>query len=400
MAKIKAVRTRQRGKTFSYIFEAGRNENGKRIVIEKGGFKTRTEAYENGVEAFIRFKHGNISITSEKATFKSFADQWLENIAKVNVRPSTYALYARTLSMRIYPHIGSMQITKITPAICDRFIRQLTAAGLARNTILSAKRITHQIFSYAVYPAQLIIANPIEHIKIPVNAPREVVKRTVISPSLYEQILKAEPMGKVSHIPIIILYHTGMRIGEVMGLSWQDIDFKNKTIRIRRQYGYIPKIGYMLTPLKTASSNRNIIVDDELLMELSHWRKMQRDNADNLGSSYCVIDELPSHALEISSRCLNPHPANQFDMVCTRENGMPINRSTVMAALKKFGVNAHSFRHTHATLLIENNASPKGVAARLGHKNVDLTENLYTHYTEKMAQDTLAAFSKLMQTNT
>ena len=61
MAKIKAVRTRQRGKTFSYAFEAGHDEYGKRIVIEKGDFATRAEA-------FVDFKHGNISITSEKIT--------------------------------------------------------------------------------------------------------------------------------------------------------------------------------------------------------------------------------------------------------------------------------------------------------------------------------------------
>ena len=99
------VRTRKRGKTYSYIFEAGQ-QDGKRKVVEKGGFPTKKEAYEAGVAAFTDWKHGNIGVTSEKVLVKNFANLWLENVAKLNVRESTYYVYGRIISQNIIPLLG------------------------------------------------------------------------------------------------------------------------------------------------------------------------------------------------------------------------------------------------------------------------------------------------------
>ena len=77
------VRVRKRGKTFSYIFEAGKID-GKRKVIEKGGFQTKSEAYKAGVEAYNDFIHGNIGITSESISLKDFMSTWLENVVALN----------------------------------------------------------------------------------------------------------------------------------------------------------------------------------------------------------------------------------------------------------------------------------------------------------------------------
>ena len=72
MAKMATVRTRKRGKTYSYIFEAGKKADGKRKVVEKGGFATRKLAYDAGVAAYTDWKHGNIGIVSENITLKDF----------------------------------------------------------------------------------------------------------------------------------------------------------------------------------------------------------------------------------------------------------------------------------------------------------------------------------------
>ena len=89
MAKTKKVRTRKRGKTWSYIFEA-EQVNGKRKVLEKGGFATESAAYNDGVEAYIDFMHGNIGITSESITLKDFMTNWLENVVAVNVKANFF----------------------------------------------------------------------------------------------------------------------------------------------------------------------------------------------------------------------------------------------------------------------------------------------------------------------
>lgn len=81
-------------------------------------------------------------------------------------------------------------------------------------------------------------------------------------------------------------------------------------------------------------------------------------------------------------------------LVCTQSSGKAVSRSTFTYAMEKIGINAHSLRHTHATLCAENGAPAKGLAGRLGHKNTSITENLYTHETEAMQGAALNAFEK------
>lgn len=398
MPKLSKVRVRKRGQTFSYIFEAGKKEDGKRKVVEKGGFLTRKDAYEAGAVAFADWKHGNIGITSDRILVKDFFAQWLENVAKINVRQSTYDLYSRTINQRILPYLGSTDIQKITPALLDGFMRSLVKKGLARNTILSTWRILHQALDYAVYPAELIQSNASNYIKVPKSAPRDLVKRTIISPQKYSELMSLYPFGSPLHVPIALLYHTGMRIGEVLGVCWEDVDFRQNVIHVRRQYVYLSKIGNALLPPKTPSSTRDVVIDDELVSILRKWKRQQREWELSDGGAYCVIDEQENHVLRVFSKELAPSVNRQM-MLCTNRHGRPVCRATVMQHLQSAGLNAHSFRHSHATILVEAGASLKGVAGRLGHKRIETTEEIYTHNTKKMQEDVASIFAKTMQTN-
>ena len=94
-----------------------------------------------------------------------------------------------------------------------------------------------------------------------------------------------------------------------------------------------------------------------------------------------------------------PKPKGEkVSLICTRDNGKIVLKEILTRALVKEGLNAHSFRHTHATLLIENGATPKEVSSRLGHANVFITQNLYTHATDKMNEKAADIFTKIMQT--
>ena len=82
--------------------------------------------------------------------------------------------------------------------------------------------------------------------------------------------------------------------------------------------------------------------------------------------------------------------------MCIKENGTPIPGDSFKKMLQKHGLNAHSFRHTHATQLVEAGAKPVDVAARLGHKDATITQNLYTHDTEEMQQETARIFGEIV----
>lgn len=393
------VRTRKRGKTFSYIFEAGKKADGRRNVVEKGGFATKDAAYKAGVAAYNDYLHGNIGITSERVTLKDFMTAWLDNVVAANIKLTTMQKYQSHCKNQVLPYLGEVKVQDLTPAMIDEWMRKLLRAELAKSTLSSIHALLHAALDYAVYPAQLISSNPAAYIKVPKNAPRNVVKRTIITSEQFNALLEKYPFGSPMYMPLLLLYHTGMRLGEVLGLSWSDIDFGAKRINLRRQIVYVNKRGYFLTSPKTESSKRYIIVDNFLLGELKRWQARQAENETSHSDSYvCVYREADGHIERKSKSLPVPDGAEKVSLVCTRDDGKLVLKELVVKILQSEGLNAHSFRHTHATQLIENGAAPKGVAGRLGHANAVITQNLYTHNTAKLQEETAEIFAQNLQT--
>ncbi len=391
------VRTRKRGKTWSYIFEAGKVD-GRRKVVERGGYSTKDAAYKAGVAAFNDFMHGNIGITSLAVTLKDFMTAWLENVVALNVKPTSMQAYRSYLHNHIAPRLGEVKVQSLTPAMLDKWVRDLQKAGLSYNTISALHAFINNALNYAVYPSELISSNPAAYIKVPKNAPRNVVKRTIITPERFAALLEKYPFGTPYYIPLLLLYHTGMRLSEVLGLCWLDVDFKSRRINLCRQARYLSKQGYFFTTLKTESSKRYIIVDDYLLGELKRWQARQTENEKQLGDSYVYVYREDNGHMERRSKGLPAPDAEKVSLVCTREDGRIILRETFTDVLHNEKLNAHSFRHTHATILIENGVSAKAVAGRLGHANTQITQNLYTHNTLKLQEEAAAIFTENLQT--
>ena len=390
------VRIRKRSKTYSYIFEAGQVD-GKRKVVEKGGFPTKDAAYKAGVAAYNDFLHGNIGITSERVTVKDFITSWLQNVVAANVKPTTMRSYVSFFNNHVAPPLGNVKVQELTPALLDKWIRSLHRAGLSHGTLSDIHGFLHHALDYAVYPAQLIQANPLDYIKIPKKAPRNITKRTIITPAQFNALLVRYPFGAPFHIPLVLLYHTGMRISEVFGLMWRDIDFESKTITLNQQLTYIGRRGYFLTTLKTESSYRFIIMDETLAVTLIRWREQQAAFEQALGDTYVYVYREDDGHLVSQSKAF-PCALERTDLVCTYYNGRLCKGKALTKALTREGLNSHSFRHTHATRLIEGGASPKAVAGRLGHANIAITQNLYTHNTVKMQAEAVSIFEDFLQT--
>ncbi len=228
--------------------------------------------------------------------------------------------------------------------------------------------------------------------------PKNIIKRQIISLKKFKSLLEKYPFGTVFHIPLLLLYYTGMRLSEVLGLSWSDIDFPAKQIKLRRQLIYLKRRGYYFTTLKNESSKRDILISDYLLETLRRWREQQLANEKTFGDNYVYeYDAGDGHVVFQSKRF--PAEAGAVPLICVQTNGRLVYHSVFIRGLAREGVNAHLFRHTHATQLIESGAQAKGVAARLGHSNVLITQNLYVHNTLKLQAETLAIFDKNLQTN-
>ncbi|MBR1645974.1 MAG: hypothetical protein IJ685_04260 [Selenomonadaceae bacterium] len=128
-----------------------------------------------------------------------------------------------------------------------------------------------------------------------------------------------------------------MRIGEVLGLLWSDINFAEKQIRVRQQLLYLPRQGIFLSTLKTKSSNRDIFIDDFLLNELKCWQLQQIENENSFGNSYVYVYRESNEHLERRSKSLPVPDGEKVSPVCTRNNGRIVLHNSVEISLKKEG---------------------------------------------------------------
>lgn len=394
------IRIRKRGKTFSFSFDAGKHPaTGKRRTIERGGFSTEQEAFDAGAAAYAAWKTGDIGIASERVPLGEYLAAWLENVAKRKIKPSSYASYAITIRSHIAPYIGGIVLQELRPRHVDSWLMQLAGKGLARGTIALARAVLSTALKHAVYPAELIRSNPCAGMAIPRNAPAKVVRRSIITKEQFRELLSLHPEGSKYYMPLMLLYHTGARIGEVFGLTWESVDLEKGTLTIERQIAERQAGGYAFATPKTATSTRTLFIDGRLIAALRRWKALQAERELAMGKAYQVIYERAGGTLYIVPKMEKPpEGAILRPLICTDRYGLPVTYRGISTMLNRRGINAHSFRHTHATQLIEAGAKPVDVAARLGHKDATITQNLYTHDTEEMQKETVAIFSRIVGT--
>ena len=380
------IRTRKRGNTYSYSFEAGKNMLGNRKVVEKGGFKTEKEAMTAGMEAYISWSHGNIRITSEKITLADFIEEYL-SARGPEFSEQTLISYASTAKCHITPIIGDILVQEITPLMISKWIRKLAEKGLSRATLAHAKGLLHAIFQYAIFPAQLISSNPVAIIKIPRSAPNKVKPHTAYTIEEFNDILlKMEPFTSI-YTAALIQFCCGLRLGEAVGLTWDRIDLDGKTLRVDRQ---ITGQALKLHKPKTESSIRTVLIPARLLSYLKQLKLKQKENRLRLGCRYLTTYIGDDGVVTYNA-------GDNASFVLVNEKGRITSNNLLMQKYKSFNVLSHSLRHSHATLLVEGGADFADVAERLGHSNISTTMNIYTHNTEGQKEKTVRILDGMLE---
>ena len=381
------IRIRKRGKTFSYSFDIAKKP---RRMIEKGGFPTKEAAYDAGTVAYADWKSGNIGLISRKVKIKDFLAAWLENISRPSIKRSTYLCYRHRIDKLIVPYLGDKILQELRPRDVDTWLREIATLGMARSTLGDAKMLLAMALKYAVYPAELIRTNPAIGFTVPKTIQKKVIRRTVVTPEQFAAIPKNH-----RYYPVIkLLYHTGLRISEALGLTWDDINLTTGEIHISRQR---VQHGYFESP-KTATSARVFYADAILLAYLKAFKASQAEDEMRLGETYQLAYEDTQHGRTCVTLPKKMRPMEGLErrpLVCIRSDGTTYKHSGVATALAKLGLNSHSFRHTHATRLIEAGAKAVDVAARLGHADASITQNIYTHDTTEMQQETARIFEAI-----
>lgn len=358
----------------------GFDTNGKRKYYSKTVQCSSKSAAEKELAKFIASIEGGCTYSASKKTLNDFSKQWLETYGKNNLSPTTYQGYQEKIRMHILPYLGSKRIDKIKPLDIDNLynllLEKLTNRKdefgnfktLSPTTVHRIHEILSKMFNDATR-WDLIPYNPCTKVVQPkYRKVKMCCYDEETSKRLINCLLDKAPTKYKCFAILGIL--TGFRRGEIVGLHWDDIDFKNKTITVKRSAYYLSGNGTKEKSPKSENSNRTIAVPSICFDLLKQWRAEQAQMRLALGSKWLGAKN-----------------------VFTTDNGKIINPSTGPKWFASFleknnfhHIRFHDLRHTFATLLVGNNVDIKTVSSTLGHAQASTTMNYYVHSLESASK--------------
>ena len=285
---------------------------------------------------------------------------FLEERAGTDLRPKTLVNYESLFRKDLLPVCGEIPLGKVDRAVLQKVIQRMIGRGLDPVTIEGGHGRISGLFRWAV-TAGYLPETPVKRLSLPICPSRSSGK--MLSASDAVKIL-AVLEGKEAWLPTFLALHTGMRPGEVLGLSWDDVDLTASVLSVRHTMGRGSE-GLRLGPPKTRISERTVAVSEDVVAVL---RDVERSKPEVFGY------RRRSALLEA------------FHQVCAREDGSVLNdnawRKGFNTGLERAGlphIRLHDLRHTHASLLLLDRMPMHVVSKRLGHSKIQTTIDLYGH---------------------
>lgn len=339
----------------------------KKKYTTKRGFKTQKEAKLALSRLELEIETNGVSDKFSSVTFKEVYDLWIEHY-KSDVKKSTLSRTELLFNKHILPKFGNLPIKEITVAYCQKVVTQWSKEGTSNQYPLFVNYIS-KVFKMAIN-LEIVDNNPVTNIIIPKNKSAEKkVKIKYYTKDELQLFLNTINEEKNDFFRIRdyatfrLLAFSGCRIGEVLALNWSDLDFENRELNISKTVTKAEDY-YVSEKPKTMSSNRRIILDEKTISSLKEWKLLQMKYLFKLGfnkpSFIFTNDE--------NNFTINQAVTERFKIYSERA-GLP-------------NIGLHGFRHTHASLLFEADASMKEVQERLGHANIKTTMDTYTHMTK------------------
>ncbi len=413
----------KRGNTYFITVSNGRRPDGRQIR-ETATFvpdPSKTEKKnQKALEKFVyefedRVKSGKY-LKGEKITYQEYWKIWMEEYVRKQLSPTTYERNDTAFQKTLSPAIGHLKLTEITPLHLQRLYREMSEKGYEKNgkhknySNNTIKRI-HQIVSSSLSTAvqwQLIETNPCTRIKPPkVEKSSKVKCFTLEQTETFFQYLEepytvahggrrkkdGQPGNKhvdVKTVPLkykVLFYVTlfaGFRRGELIALTWEDVDYDNHTIDISKAAART-KQGVIIKEPKSNTSNRLVTLPVQVMDMMKQWQTEQDAYRRSVGSYW-----------------------QDGDYVFTQDNGEKLDVSTPNKVFKKIirrynkdhedklpEITLHGLRHTNATLMIANNINMKTVSSRLGHSEIGTTMDIYAHALRSADQQTADTLGSL-----
>ena len=320
--------------------------------------KTRKEVQEKLKVALRELQQGTL-VTGPQQTVAQYLHEWLK-VHKQVIRPRSYERYEAIIRLHLVPMLGKLPLQKLTGQHLQRLYTEKLESGLSSTTVSAIHGMLHTALDNAL-KLGILTRNVCEA----VSPPRKVHKEMKpLSPEQVRQLLEVAK-GHPQEALFILALATGMRRGELLGLKWQDIHFEQSVLQVQRALTRMPTgLGYKETEPKTRKSRRSIVLTAFAIEALKKHQARQLKMKKVAGDAWEEHDYVFCTA---AGKHLHPgHDVLEELKKLLKKAGLP-------------DVRFHDLRHSTATLLLSKGVHPKVVQEILGHSEISMTLDTYSH---------------------
>jgi integrase len=327
--------------------------------------KKQSEVIAKLDEAANDLRKGMLAV-GPKVSMQEYLESWLEEVHKPTVRLSTYLNYRKLLKNYLIPGLGKIKIQKLTPQQVQAFYSQKINDGLSPKTVNNIHGVLHKALDNAV--KWNVLPRNVCDAVTPPRIPRQ--EKNVLTKEQAHTLLENVKEHRLEAL-LTLAITTGMRRGELLALRWQDINFNDCSLQVKRAVSYMKEYGYVESEPKTAKSRRTISLPIFVVDVLIRHQIQQNEQRREVGDAW--IDK---------------------DLVFTNAQGDYYSPSTMLKAFNRFLKNIglphmrfHDLRHSAATILLTMKVHPKVVQEILGHSQIAMTMDVYSHAMPSMQDD-------------
>ena len=307
-------------------------------------------------------------------TIGEYLDRWLADV-RDTVRKSTHEGYEYAIEPHIKPALGRIKLKDLNPAQIRWFYRDRLDSGFSPATVHKQHVVLHKALKAAVADG-LIPRNAAAGLKLP------RITREEIAPLTEEEsrrLLETVRGARLEALYVLAL-STGMRLGELLALKWEDVDLEGRRLRVRRTLTHAGK-AFVLGEPKTKNSRRTIRLTKGAISALKAHLSRQLEEMERMGSLY-----QPGGLIFATEGGTIVNPSNlrsrSFKPLLKRADLPPIR--------------FHDLRHTCATLLLSKSVNPKVVSEMLGHASISITLDIYSHLLPDMQEKAVEALENML----
>lgn len=344
------------------LWEARFSVNGQQVSVYA---KTRPEVVRK-MRARLDQADRGIPASDERITVERFLQMWLEESAKPTVRETTYEAYAGHVRNHLVPALGHRKLAKLEPSHVQAMMNDQLATGLSPTTVNRIRATLRRALNRAVKWGMVS-----RNVATLVDAPKPNRYRVeAITPEEATAIVAAVQDHRLGALYILMLA-VGLRLGEALGLSWDDVNLDARTVTVRRSLQRLNS-EFRLTEPKSEQSRRTIPMPEFLVARLRQHRVAQNRERLQAGDEW----------------------DREWNLVFTTAKGRPIDNSGVNHTLKRLlkaanlrPMRVHDLRHGCASLLLAKGVTPRVLMETLGHSQISLTMNTYAHVIPSLQRD-------------